>query len=69
MSDRSVEAEIEENNRRKEARDGNDNGSVVDALDDVLDPITDAIERSAVDDDSDLLEKRREGNDADQRAS
>ena len=69
MTDRSVEAEIEANNRRKEAEGKDDDGTILDTFEDALNPITDAIRRSADDDDSDLVEERRERNDEDQRTS
>lgn len=69
MTDQSIDAEIEANNRRKEAHDDDNDGSVVDALEDALNPIADAIERAGEDDDSESAEERREGNDADQRSS
>lgn len=65
MTDRSVEKEIEANNRRKEAQD-DDDGSLVDTVENVLDPITDAIVRD--DDDPEDETKRRIRNDSDQRA-
>jgi hypothetical protein len=69
MTDRDIQAEIEANNRRKEAQDNEDDGSIVDAFEDALDPITDAIHRSGDDDNGDLAEERRELNDEEQRSS
>jgi hypothetical protein len=70
MTDHSVEKEIEANNRRKEARDraAEDDGTLIDAAEEVIAPITDSLARFR-DVDSEDLEHRREANDDDQRES
>jgi hypothetical protein len=47
MSDRSIAKEIEANNRRKEIENENEDGdpAIDDALEEALDPITEAIRR------------------------
>lgn len=69
MTDRSIEAEIKANNRRKEAERDDDDGTLVDVVENAVAPFTDAIKRSGDEDDKELREERREGNDADQRSS
>jgi hypothetical protein len=70
MTDNSIEKEIEANNRRKEARDQaeEDDGTLVDAAEEAIAPITNVLGR-VNDIDQDDLERRREANDEDQRGS
>jgi hypothetical protein len=66
MTDRSVEKEIEANERRKELAEEDDDPAVVDALEEVFDPITDAIRRTD-DDQVDEVDRQTVENDAEQR--
>lgn len=70
MTDHSIDKEIEANNRRKEAREraADDDGTLIDAAEEVIAPITDTLGR-ARDVDSEDLERRRAANDEDQRDS
>lgn len=70
MTDHSIEKEIEANNRRKEARDGaaEDDGTLIDAAEEAIAPITNTLGRFR-DVDSEDLERQREANDEDQRES
>ncbi len=75
MSDRSVEREIEANERRAEDGDGsgggNDDGSVVDSLQNAINPLTSGLDTSVGGDgDGDVdPDQQRRLNDAEQRPS
>ncbi len=73
MSDRSVEREIEANERRAGDGDGNDDGSVVDSLQNAINPLTSGLDTSVGGDgdgDGDVdPDQQRRLNDAEQRPS
>jgi hypothetical protein len=66
MTDRSIEKEIEANERRKELENEDDDPPIVDALEDAFDPMTDAIRRTD-DDQVEDVDRQTVENDADQR--
>ncbi len=65
MSDPTVEKEIAENQRRAVDNENRDDDSIVDSVDNVVDPITDALMPDALDDED--VNRQRELNDAEQR--
>jgi hypothetical protein len=71
MSDRSVEREIEANEQRADDAERDDDGSVVDTVEQAVNPLTRGLDTRVGgdnDDDSDLdPDRERRLNDADQR--
>jgi hypothetical protein len=67
MTDKEVDQEVRENIRRKEEnqREQEDDGTLIDTLEEVVTPITEAIGREPLDEEE--LHDRARANDADQR--
>lgn len=65
MTDKDVEREIAENQRRQVENENSDDDSLVDSVEKAVDPITNALIPDAVDDDD--VARQRQLNDAEQR--
>ena len=63
MTDKDVQREIEANERRAREREDRDDGGLVGAIEDALDPFTDVDDEP----DTDEVTSQRELNDAEQR--
>lgn len=65
MTDKDVEREIAENQRRQVENENSGDDSLVDSVEKAVDPITNALIPDAVDDDD--VARQRQLNDAEQR--
>jgi hypothetical protein len=66
MTDRDVQREIEANEARANRQERDEDDGIIDAVEDLIDPVVDTIQRGDADD-VDTVEDRVRQNDAEQR--